>query len=90
MINPQYSLGMTYEEYCVWQEGLSDYYKSLFGPPHDKELWNSVDNLKEHIEKLKEKLKNPGSSVGAMIARCGIEQAKARLEYLKESEPKGI
>jgi hypothetical protein len=81
---PIYSLEMTYEEYCVWHESLDEYGKGLFSTPHDKELWNSVGNLKEHIEKLKEKLKNPGSSVGAMIAHYGIEQAKARLEYIEK------
>lgn len=83
MINPQYSLGMTYEDYCVWQESLDEYGKGLFGPPHDKDLWNSVENLKEHIEKLKEKLNNFSSVGGAMSAHYGIEQAKARLEYLE-------
>ena len=83
MINPVYSLGMTYEDYCVWQESLSDKSKSLFGPPHDKELWNSVENLKERIEMLKEKMKNPSNSLGAMTTHHFIEQAKARLEYLE-------
>lgn len=81
-MNPQYSLEMTYEEYCVWHKGLPDVSKSLFTTPHDKELWNSVKNLNEHIQLLKEKLRNPSNSMGAMVTQYAIEQAKARLEHL--------
>jgi hypothetical protein len=82
-MNPIYSLEMTYEDYCVWYESLPDGSKSLFSPPHDRWLWNSVENLKERIEKLKERLKNPSNSLGAMTTRHFIEQAEARLEYLE-------
>ena len=82
-MNPIYSLEMTYEDYCVWHESLPDDSKSLFAPPHNKGLWNSVENLKERIEKLKERLKNPSNSLGAMTTRHFIEQAEARLEYLE-------
>ena len=81
-MNPIYLFEMTYEDYCVFYESLP---KGLFGPPepHDKELWNSVENLKEHIKILKEKMKNPSNSLGAMATHHFIEQAKARLEYLE-------
>jgi hypothetical protein len=82
-MNPIYLFEMTYEEYCVWHETLPKDF--LYGPPapHDKELWNSIENLKKHIEMLKERLENPSNSIGAMIAYNAIEQAKARLEYLE-------
>ena len=78
--NPDYrGFKITYEQYCE-NYRTDSHFASLFGPPESPTLWNSVNCLKIHIQRLKE---TPiVNSVSALIRRADIEAAEARLEYL--------
>lgn len=76
--NPNYrGFGMTYEEYCVFHKET----EGLFGEPDDKSVWNDIDNLRDHIAKLKK-----SSSInwlGDLAKSQQIKDAEARLSYLE-------
>lgn len=70
---------MTYEQYCSNYESDPSF-ASVFGPPDDADLWNNVDRLKEHVQRLREH--TPVNWLGDLAKTQSIQNATARLEYL--------
>lgn len=83
MKNPQYQLGMTYEEYCAWY-AAGGHESDLFGPPGDPNVWCNPDGMKGHIETLK--AHKPCNSLGRLALETEIKLAEERLKYLLHLE----
>lgn len=83
MKNPQYNMGMTYEEYRDWHEAHGDK-SDLFAPPGDPKIWSTPDGMRERIQMLKEY--QPRTVMGHVCREMDIQQAEERLKYLLHLE----
>lgn len=86
MKNPEYQLGMTYEEYSSWYAALGED-TGPFGPPDSPDVWNSADGMKECVRNLR--AYRPANSIGHLALQMQIKRAEERLECLisKDSNP---